>query len=103
MSRLLVPMLSWRWSYLFELIYTHIYINEAIDNDELLDIMDLNESWRETYLIMDNFTIHKPKPMIRKIESKGYRVMYLPSYSRELNPIEQNRQYWPTSLYTKFR
>ncbi|RCH85203.1 hypothetical protein CU097_008583 [Rhizopus azygosporus] len=29
------------------------------------------------------------KPMIRKIESKGYRVMYLPPYSPELNSIEQ--------------
>lgn len=57
--------------------------------NELLDIIDLDESWQETYLAMDNCIIHKSKPMIRKIPSKRYRVMYLASYSPELNPIEQ--------------
>ena len=43
--------------------------------NELLDIMDLDESWLGTYLVMDNCTIHKSKPMIKKIGSKGYRVL----------------------------
>ncbi|KAG1376531.1 hypothetical protein G6F61_007518 [Rhizopus arrhizus] len=55
----------------------------------LLDIMDLNEDLKENYLVMDNCTIHKSKPMMRKIESRGYKLMYLPPYSPELNPIEQ--------------
>ena len=38
--------------------------------------------------MMDNCTIHKSHPMIRKIEGRGYRVMYLPPYSPELNAIE---------------
>ena len=38
---------------------------------------------------MDNCTIHKLKLMIREIESRGYKLMYLPRYSPELNPIEQ--------------
>ncbi|KAG0827301.1 hypothetical protein G6F29_009202 [Rhizopus arrhizus] len=57
--------------------------------NELLDIMDMDESLMGSYLVMDNCTIHKSHPMIRKIESRGYRVMYLPPYSPELNPIEQ--------------
>jgi transposase len=56
--------------------------------NELLDIMDLNENLKGYYLVMDNCTIHKSHPMIRKIESRGYRVMYLPPYSPELNAIE---------------
>ncbi|EPB87867.1 hypothetical protein HMPREF1544_05396 [Mucor circinelloides 1006PhL] len=56
---------------------------------ELLDIMDLDRSLMGSYLVMDNCSIHKSHPMFRKIESRGYRVMYLPPYSPELNPIEQ--------------
>jgi transposase len=55
----------------------------------LLDIMDLDENLKENYIVMDNASIHKSKPMIRKIERRGYKVIYLPPYSPELNPIEQ--------------
>lgn len=57
--------------------------------NELLEIIDEDESMQGDYLVMNNAQIHKSQPMIRKIESKGYRVMYLPPYSPELNPIEQ--------------
>jgi hypothetical protein len=57
--------------------------------NELLDIMDTDKSLAGSYLVMDNCTIHKLHPMIRKIESRGYRVMYFPHYSPELNLIEQ--------------
>ncbi|KAG1046643.1 hypothetical protein G6F43_010879 [Rhizopus delemar] len=57
--------------------------------NELLDIMDKDESLKGSYLVMDNASIHKSKPITRKIEARGYRVMYLTPYSPELNPIEQ--------------
>lgn len=38
---------------------------------------------------MDNASIHRSQPMIRKIEKRGYKIMYPPPYSSELNPIEQ--------------
>ncbi|KAG1515216.1 hypothetical protein G6F52_009738 [Rhizopus delemar] len=56
---------------------------------ELLNVMDLDETFKGSYVVMDNASIHKSKSMLRKIESKGYKVMYLPPYSPELNPIEQ--------------
>jgi transposase len=56
--------------------------------NELLDIMDMDEGLKGSYLVMDNCTIHKSHPMIPKIEGRGYRVMYLPPYSPELNAIE---------------
>lgn len=62
--------------------------------NEVLDIMDHDESLKGHYLVMDNCKRHKSKPMIRKIESRGYRVMYLPPCSPELNPIEQ---FWNTA------
>jgi hypothetical protein len=57
--------------------------------NELLDIMDMDENLMSIYLVMDYCTIHKSHSIIRKIESRGYRVMYLPPCSPELNPIEQ--------------
>ena len=56
---------------------------------ELLDIMGMNESCLGSYLLMDYYTIHKSHPKTRKIENRGYRVMYLPPCSPELNSIEQ--------------
>lgn len=57
--------------------------------NELLNIMDLDETFKGSYIVMDNASIHKFKPMLRKIESKGYKVMHPPPYSPELTPIEQ--------------
>ncbi|KAG2226178.1 hypothetical protein INT45_003323 [Circinella minor] len=57
--------------------------------NEVLAVLDAEEAFKGSYIVLDNTSIHKSKPMIRKIESKGYRVMYLPPYSPELNPIEQ--------------
>lgn len=56
--------------------------------NELLDILDMDEGLRVSYLVMDNCKIYKPYPMIRKMESRGYRVMYLPPYSSALDAIE---------------
>lgn len=39
--------------------------------------MDLDETFKGSYIVMDNASIHKCKPMLQKIESKGYKVMYL--------------------------
>ncbi|CEP19257.1 hypothetical protein [Parasitella parasitica] len=55
---------------------------------ELLDIIDIDESLKGSYLVIDNCTIHKSHPLIRKIEGRRYRVIYLPPYSSELNAIE---------------
>jgi transposase len=41
------------------------------------------------YLIMDNAPIHSSTDIGKYINSRGYRFVYLPPYSPELNPIEQ--------------
>ncbi|PHZ08621.1 uncharacterized protein RHIMIDRAFT_301506, partial [Rhizopus microsporus ATCC 52813] len=41
------------------------------------------------YLIMDNAPIHKSEDIAKYIISRGYCYAYLPSYSLELNTIEQ--------------
>jgi hypothetical protein len=57
--------------------------------NELLDIMDMDKSLMGKYLVIDYYTIHKSHPKVKKIESRGYRVTYLPPCSPELNSIEQ--------------
>ncbi|KAG1467883.1 hypothetical protein G6F56_004163 [Rhizopus delemar] len=51
--------------------------------------MDRHEQYKENYLIMGNAPIHTSDSIRKFIESRGYRCVYLPPYSPELNPIEQ--------------
>lgn len=53
----------------------------------LLDELDCDEAFNGNYIVIDNVSIRESKPMLRKIESRGYKVMYLPPYLLELNPI----------------
>ena len=39
-------------------------------------------------VILDNATIHHSEEIVRLIESKGAKIIYLPPYSPDLNPIE---------------
>lgn len=54
-----------------------------------MDEMDKHQHMKVHYLVMDNAPIHKAEDISRYIKSRGYRCAYLPSYSPELNPIEQ--------------
>lgn len=49
--------------------------------NELLDVMDFDKNLKGSYIVMDNASIHKSQPMIRKIESKGYHVMFVSWFS----------------------
>jgi transposase len=40
-------------------------------------------------VILDNLAVHKQQPIHRAITTAGCRVLFLPSYSPDLNPIEQ--------------
>ena len=40
-------------------------------------------------VIMDNLSIHKIASIRQAIEAAGARLLYLPEYSPELNPIEE--------------
>lgn len=49
----------------------------------------LAQLWQGAVVVMDNLAIHKQKAVQLAIESVGAKVMYLPSYSPDYNPIEQ--------------
>lgn len=48
----------------------------------------LPQLWVGAVVVMDNFPVHKVEGIEPLIESVGARVLYLPSYSPEFNPIE---------------
>lgn len=63
-----------------------------------MDVMDEYEQFKGHYLIMDNAPIHTNKEIQKYIESRGYGCVYLPSYSPELNPVEQFRSVCKSKL-----
>jgi len=40
-------------------------------------------------VVMDNLGAHRPKKVKELIEERGCELLYLPSYSPDLNPIER--------------
>jgi transposase len=50
--------------------------------------MDRFEEMKGFYLVMDNAPIHTAKDINAMITERGYKCVYLPPYSPELNPIE---------------
>lgn len=45
--------------------------------------------WKGAVVIMDNLAVHKDERVQQAIEQVGAKVVYLPSYSPDYNPIEQ--------------
>ena len=54
-----------------------------------MDVLDRHEMFKDNYIVMDNAPIHQHEDIRKHIENRGYRCIYLPPYSPELNPIEQ--------------
>ena len=42
----------------------------------------------QSVVIMDNATFHKSQDMQEKLKKAGHTLLYLPTYSPDLNPIE---------------
>lgn len=56
---------------------------------DLIDCLDKHPILNGAYLVMDNASIHKNPSISRIVSARGYRILYLPPFSPELNPIEQ--------------
>lgn len=54
-----------------------------------LDNLDEFPQFKNCYLVMDNASFHRNRDVRKLIELRGYKCLYLPPYSPELNPIEQ--------------
>ena len=53
-----------------------------------MDVLDAN-GLDGRYLVMDNAPIYKSDEVQKLVSSRGYKCMYLPTYSPFLNPIEE--------------
>jgi hypothetical protein len=54
-----------------------------------LDEMDMYPEMKGYSLVMDNAPIHRSIDIEKYIHSRGYRYVYLPPSSPEMNPTEQ--------------
>jgi transposase len=66
---------------------------------ELFEKLYEQKEEREQWLIMDNCSIHDKEQTMSLAGKWGVKVMYLPAYSPQLNPIEM----WFHELKTKVR
>ena len=53
----------------------------------------LNQVGRRKYIVMDNASFHRKTRLIELAESKKCKIIFLPSYSPDLSPIE-NKWAW---------
>jgi transposase len=76
---------------------------DKVDTDVVIEHFNLfaSELKKETIAVIDNASIHtskKFKAMLEIWESQGLKIFYLPTYSPQLNPIEQlwkfMKYYW---------
>jgi transposase len=78
------------------------YTNTAVFNQWLKHIL-VPELKAGQVVILDNASFHKSLKTKQIIEDAGCRILYLPPYSPDLNPIEKlwsNLKYKIRSLYT---
>ena len=54
----------------------------------LEEIKEANRDKKKIVVVLDNFPAHKSRAVRRKAEELGIRLVYLPPYSPDLNPIE---------------
>ncbi|CEP07115.1 hypothetical protein, partial, partial [Parasitella parasitica] len=57
--------------------------------EKTMDEMDCFPELKGYYIVMDNAPIHTAGQIDEMMVARGYRSIYLPPYSPELNPIEQ--------------
>ena len=79
------------------LIYNHntdsLFFNIWLEHHLIPELQE------QSVLIADNASFHKTKKTIETVEKYGHKLIFLPSYSPDLNPIEK---FW-ASLKAKIR
>ncbi|CEL60039.1 hypothetical protein RSOLAG1IB_12299 [Rhizoctonia solani AG-1 IB] len=65
--------------------------NGQLFNIFIENLLDTMNPWPQdnSVLVMDNASIHKTRGIRELVEARGCRLLYLPPYSPELNPIEE--------------
>ena len=80
-------------------------IDEGFNADKLIEFLDalVKDAGRKVFLILDNLRVHHSKPVKTWVEEHKEKIelLYLPSYSPELNPEERLNADLKQTLYTK--
>ena len=72
----------------FNTISFHAYLSSLFDIlDE--DKLEFGGEKKSYTLIMDNVAFHKSKRIKELVESRGHRILFIPPYSPQCNPIEE--------------
>lgn len=69
--------------------YFECYTNKEVFKTWLEKVLLPNISEGKKCIIMDNASFHKGDYIEEIIEDKGHKILYLPAYSPDLNPIEK--------------
>ncbi|KEP50069.1 DDE family endonuclease, partial [Rhizoctonia solani 123E] len=66
-------------------------VNSDLFDLFIMRLLDQMNPWpqRNSVIILDNASIHKSANIRAMVEARGCRLLYLPAYSPDLNPIEQ--------------
>jgi transposase len=73
-------------------ILASMIVPGSTDSDVFLAYIEqvlVPQLWPGAVVVMDNLSPHKASRVQERIEEAGARLLYLPPYSPDLNPIEQ--------------
>jgi transposase len=73
-------------------ILASMYLPGSCDQSVFLKYLEevlIPQLWKGAVVVMDNLSVHKSPTVEELLASKGVRVLYLPPYSPDFNPIEK--------------
>jgi len=73
-----------------EVIKYEMFENKNVNGELFLKfIKELTEKYKNKIILMDNINFHKSKLVIETIKNSNNKVLFIPPYSPEFNPIEK--------------
>ena len=67
-----------------------LYKQQAINTDlYYLFIEEIVKSFQNKYILMDNVSFHKSKRILELITKSNNKILFIPPYSPDFNPIEE--------------
>jgi len=85
-------------------IKNHVKLRNLVKNEELLDkkINNYFKDEKRIVIVLDNYSVHIAYLVRLIAKMLNIKLIYLPSYSPNLNPIEQVWRTLKLELYTKY-
>ena len=91
-----------------KIVQYKLYKQQAINTDlYYLFLEELVKNFQNKYILMDNVSFHKSKRILELINNSNNKILFIPPYSPDFNPIEEvfselksfiRRQITPTTM-----